>query len=190
MFRLLGGNLALDFVNTVGGRTPANSNRYEIERERLTKIDDLYDWALAAGVINASQRRKVVHDRNAAKIFARALRLREALYRLFLGSRRDLDVLNDELSIARTHERLRIVEGRVQSIWDDDRALDLPLWEVARAAAALLTSDQLARVRQCPGESCGWLFLDTSRNHSRQWCEMNDCGNLAKVRRFRERQKA
>jgi predicted RNA-binding Zn ribbon-like protein len=194
MFRLLGGNLALDFVNTVGGRTPANSNRYEIEREHLTLIDDLYDWALAAGILNASERRRLAsearaHPRLASSVFARSIRLRESLYRLFVGTHK-LDVLNDELSIARTHERLSAVEGRVQPVWDDDRALDRPLWDVARAAAALLTSDQLSRVRQCPGESCGWLFLDTSRNRSRQWCDMNDCGNLAKVRRFRERQKA
>ena len=194
MFRLLGGNLALDFVNTVGGRTPANANRYEIDREHLTTIDDLYEWALVAGVINASRHRKLVNDarahpRLASSVFARALRLRESLYRLFVGTHK-LDVLNDELSIARTHERLGVIEGQVQPIWDDDRALDLPLWEVARAAAALLTSDQLERVRQCPGESCGWLFVDTSRNRSRQWCDMNDCGNLAKVRRFRERRKA
>lgn len=194
MFRMLGGNLALDFVNTVGGRTPANSNRYEIDRERLTSIDDLYEWALVAGIINASERRRLAnearaHPRAAANVFARAVRLREVLYRLFVGTHK-LDALNDELKIARSHERLGFAGGRVQPIWDDDTALDRPLWDVARAAAVLLTSDQLERVRQCPGESCGWLFVDTSRNRSRQWCDMNDCGNLAKVRRFRERQKA
>ena len=65
--------------------------------------------------------------------------------------------------------------------------LESPLWPVARAAAALLTSPELARLRQCGGDDCGWLFLDGSRNHSRQWCTMEDCGNLSKVRRFRER---
>lgn len=65
--------------------------------------------------------------------------------------------------------------------------LESPLWAVARSAAALVTSPDLARLRRRGGEACGWLFLDRSRNHSRQWCTMEDCGNLAKVRRFRAR---
>ncbi|MGA2590961.1 MAG: CGNR zinc finger domain-containing protein [Bryobacteraceae bacterium] len=36
---------------------------------------------------------------------------------------------------------------------------------------------------------CGWMFLDTTRNRSRQWCDMRDCGNRAKVRRFREKRR-
>jgi predicted RNA-binding Zn ribbon-like protein len=64
------------------------------------------------------------------------------------------------------------------------------LWPVARSAAELLTSGDLARVGQCPGEECGWLFLDTSRAGRRQWCDMADCGNLAKVRRFRDQRRA
>jgi predicted RNA-binding Zn ribbon-like protein len=56
-----------------------------------------------------------------------------------------------------------------------------------RAAAALLVSPEQARLRRCGGDGCGWLFLDRSRNRSRHWCTMDDCGNLSKVRRFRRR---
>jgi len=63
------------------------------------------------------------------------------------------------------------------------------LWPVARAATALLTSSDLARVRECADDACGWLFLDHSRNGSRRWCDMADCGNRAKARRYRERRK-
>ncbi|MCB0153982.1 MAG: CGNR zinc finger domain-containing protein, partial [Anaerolineae bacterium] len=55
------------------------------------------------------------------------------------------------------------------------------------SAAELLTSDRLNRVGQCAGESCGWLFLDTTRNHSRRWCEMEHCGNRAKAKRHYRR---
>ena len=58
-----------------------------------------------------------------------------------------------------------------------------PLWPVLWSAADLLTSDRLARVRSCGDPRCGWLFLDTSRNRSRRWCDMADCGNRAKARR-------
>jgi predicted RNA-binding Zn ribbon-like protein len=59
---------------------------------------------------------------------------------------------------------------------------------VVRAASDLLTSDALARVRQCADGSCAWLFLDTTRNRTRRWCDMKACGNRNKVRRFRKPQ--
>ena len=63
------------------------------------------------------------------------------------------------------------------------------LWPIALSAASVFGSDEVSRLKQCGGASCGWLFLDTTRNHSRQWCRMADCGNVAKVRRFRRRQR-
>jgi predicted RNA-binding Zn ribbon-like protein len=76
---------------------------------------------------------------------------------------------------------------RFSFTWQDLPALDQMLWPIVRSTADLLTSGELERVRQCPGEECGWLFLDASRSGRRQWCDMAECGNLAKVRRFRER---
>jgi predicted RNA-binding Zn ribbon-like protein len=100
----------------------------------------------------------------------------------------DLAALNAELVACRSRERLIARREGLRWEWHDAaRHLESPLWPVARAAAALLTSPELARLRQCGGDDCGWLFLDRSRNRSRQWCTMEDCGNLSKVRRFRER---
>jgi predicted RNA-binding Zn ribbon-like protein len=71
------------------------------------------------------------------------------------------------------------------------QALDRMLWDVARSSIDLLTSDDLPRVGQCADErGCGWLFLDMSRNHSRQWCNMGGCGNRAKARRHYSKVKA
>jgi predicted RNA-binding Zn ribbon-like protein len=61
------------------------------------------------------------------------------------------------------------------------------LWPVVLAAADLLTSGDRARIHECAGPGCGWLFLDTSRNRRRRWCTMQGCGNRAKARRFYER---
>jgi predicted RNA-binding Zn ribbon-like protein len=167
---MLGGALCLDFINTVGGREETKGG-YVVVRERLEKPERLREWA----------KRKDTPD------LRRAIRFREALYRIFkaaIDERRphaeDLAALNRELAA----ERLTFRSGRF-TLGDDDSLLSI----IARDAVRLLTSDELSRVRQCGGESCGWLFLDTSRNRSRQWCDMRDCGNLAKVRRFRERQK-
>ena len=72
--------------------------------------------------------------------------------------------------------------------WKRDDGLDRILWPVAWSAAELLTEGPLARVREYPGDdNCGWLFLDTSRNGSRRWCDMSTCGNRAKARRYYRR---
>jgi len=51
----------------------------------------------------------------------------------------------------------------------------------------VLTGEALARVRECGGTACNWLFLDESRNRSRRWCSMESCGNRAKARRHYHR---
>jgi predicted RNA-binding Zn ribbon-like protein len=79
-------------------------------------------------------------------------------------------------------------EGKFRWIAYGRAQADTILMAVADSAAELLTSDSLPRVRQCGGLNCGWLFLDTTRNRSRRWCDMKDCGNRAKVRRYRQRQ--
>jgi len=72
---------------------------------------------------------------------------------------------------------------------------DVPAWLVAdRLAAACVELVQTVEVRQlkaCPLDQggCGWLFVDHSRNGSRRWCTMDDCGAHAKARRLTERRR-
>jgi predicted RNA-binding Zn ribbon-like protein len=123
--------------------------------------------------------------------------LREAMYRVFHSvvrstqpSKGDLDILNRELLKARAHERLiRTTEGFTFEWKGQVHELDRILWPIVHSAAEFLTDADLSRLRECGGEDCGWLFEDTSRNRSRQWCYMQGCGNLSKVRRFRRRRK-
>ena len=204
-WRLVGGRLSLDFVNTVvwrgsarrrtGAATPARLRQVE----KLIRFDDLLSWAAAAGAVTpaeAGRMRRAAsrQPRQAARALAQAIGLREALHRVVSAvvdgrtpGAPDLDVLNRALATARAHERLTATRGRFALTWDEAATLDRPLWPIARDASGLLASARLDRVRRCGGEDCGWFFLDTTRNHSRQWCDMRDCGNLAKVRRFRER---
>jgi predicted RNA-binding Zn ribbon-like protein len=62
---------------------------------------------------------------------------------------------------------------------------------VAQDAADLLAGTDLTRLGCCPVDAggCGWLFLDHSRNHSRRWCTMADCGTEVKARRLTERRR-
>jgi predicted RNA-binding Zn ribbon-like protein len=55
---------------------------------------------------------------------------------------------------------------------------------IIHSAADLMISQELRKVKKCSDPVCGWLFLDISRNQSRRWCDMQDCGNRAKASRF------
>ncbi|MBZ5595412.1 MAG: ABATE domain-containing protein [Acidobacteriia bacterium] len=206
--KFIGGRLCLDFVNTVGGRVSSRAARIGLRdyadtvvRDKIAGYDDLMTWAQLAGVMTQAEarsmaRRASAHRKKAASVLARAATLREALYRIFKSvverwppHAADVDVLRRELAVSRGHERLIPSPGGFAWNWEDrPDALDRVLWPVAKSAAELLTSRELAKVRQCGGDECGWMFLDTSRNRSRQWCDMRDCGNRSKVRRFRQRQ--
>jgi predicted RNA-binding Zn ribbon-like protein len=65
--------------------------------------------------------------------------------------------------------------------------LDLPEWALACSSEQFLTSSAMDQVRSCGSETCRWLFYDTSKNHSRRWCDMKICGNRMKARRFQQR---
>lgn len=194
---LIGGELALDFTNTV------SDHDIEAPKEHLQSYIALLAWARHTGVLtNAAalrlQQKAAREPVEAHAVLERAISLRESLYRIFLAAAGgdksapgDLNVLNGCLARALPHAR--IVCAPEGLTWDWDRsedALDQILWPVARSAADLLTSDRIGRVRECNGDTCGWLFVDTSKNHSRRWCSMSDCGNRAKAHRFYKRKRA
>ena len=204
--KLVGGRLCLDFVNSVGARSLASPSKrvdkeaYLVKEDKLNDYGDLLAWSQHVGLLTARETQKLLRESRqrqteAASVFARAIALREAIYFLckaILNKTRpqppDLERLNQELAIA--HGRVRVARGEENFVWewtDTRNALDRMLWLIADSAAELLTTGDLTRLRECGGEDCGWLFEDTSKNRSRQWCDMRDCGNLAKVRRFRRR---
>ncbi len=201
--KLVGGRLCLDFINTVDGRksdSPRNESRSIVLGDKLTEYSDLVEWSRHAGIVTPTEAQRMIqaskrNTREAREVLDRAIALREALYRIckaIMTGRRpqtlDLETMNDELLRARTHERLAHEANGFTWEWvGTEAALDRMLWSIAHSAAELLTTADLSRLRECSGEQCGWLFEDTSRNRSRQWCDMQDCGNLAKVRRYRTR---
>ena len=201
-FKYIGGIECLDLVNTVGARVPGRPpHAWRIERDKFGGYDDLLLWAKGAGLVTPEEVARVVrraraHPAEATAAFERAVALREALHRMFTAAidgrspaRDDARLLLDEVARARARQRLVVDGSRLAWAVSEPDALDSFFGSVARSAAHLLTSDELELVRRCGGDDCGWLFLDVSRNHARQWCDMRDCGNLAKVRRFRERQR-
>jgi len=201
---LIGGRLCLDFVNTVGGWQPAPADKKKDaptpRADKLVDYADLLAWSLHVHLLTAAEaqaleRAAKVSGNEAAAVLHRALALRAAIHRLCravihgqTAPESELVCLNHELGIA--HGRVRLAAGKANFVWewtDTRHALDQMLWRIADSAAELLTTGDLSRLRECGGEDCGWLFEDTSKNGRRQWCDMQTCGNLAKVRRFRER---
>lgn len=193
VFDFSGGQLSLDFANTVSGSRARPT-------DRLVTYSDLLSWGRQAGVltIRAGQRLGQAAGRrreDAAKTLADAVGFRETLFRLFAGvihgqppDSGDLAVLNAALSKAMARSRLVRTPGGLSWGWTEDpEALDQMLWPVARSAADLLVSPELQRIRKCAGTNCDWLFMDMSKNHSRRWCDMRECGNRAKARRYYER---
>ena len=170
------GRLSLDFCNSI------SPTRRPTLRDRIQNPDDFLGWARRAGV--------KLDETPAAKTLARLHRLRSALIGIFhaLAEQRspsegDIVVLNEELAEARAAERL-VPEGTGFAVADSSpQVIDRFRHAIARDAGALLTGD-LRRVKRCPSHDCLWLFHDDSKNLSRRWCAMDDCGTLEKVRRY------
>ncbi len=196
--KLIGERLCLDFVNTVDARLRQNAPSY------INSYADLITWSEHVGIISDAAAARLLqeaakHPKAAKATLTQAIELREAMYRVFYAvvqeasvQTANLDVLNTALAAAMVRARLMpTAEGFVWGWPEHDNALDQMLWPIVRDAAELLTSGELGLVRECQSESgCGWLFVDTSKNHRRRWCSMEECGNTAKVRRFRERRSA
>lgn len=194
----VGGSPAVDFVNTVSAWNVGAEER----REYLPDFDAFLQWSEIVDLLwpkaTAHFRSRPPKEREAAH--AKALRLRQSLYGVFAARAHGeplpqsaLDCLNE---VVRETVAWRRIAGSESSgrrdiccVWDfTDAPAVAALGPVAWSAAEILENAELDRVKECPGERCGWLFFDTSRNRSRNWCSMKSCGNSAKVRRFRERQ--
>lgn len=65
----------------------------------------------------------------------------------------------------------------------------LIMWHITYSFAQLLCKPEIDRLKVCSNQNCEWVFLDESRNKTRRWCDSKVCGNIMKVRRFRNRQK-
>lgn len=192
--QLVGGALSLDFTNTAG------NHESPLPSEHLLNYADLVEWSRHAGIIDNQVARRLLDNAarrpdKASQVLERAIALREAMYRIFLAASTgaapratDMELLNRSLADAMAHARLIEMDGGFGWDWThQEDALDSMLAPITRSAGDLLTSDDLSRVRECDGDTCGWLFIDKSKNHSRRWCAMNDCGNRAKARRHYKR---
>jgi predicted RNA-binding Zn ribbon-like protein len=204
---LVGGHPALDLVNTVErGRTAPGGQPLDY----LTDPPALLRWAHRVNLVDEAEARAVTdsweQDPSSAHAALAAVRdTREALHLALLAT---IDAVPSDTgtvaaALERLHSRWAAAVGRSRLVLGPERATPAQLAvgltpgllvpdRAADAAVDVLRTADLARLRRCPPDAggCGWVFLDHSRNGSRRWCRMADCGTTAKARRLTERRRA
>jgi predicted RNA-binding Zn ribbon-like protein len=177
-FIYVGGRRCLNFVGTMKHR---NSSREEL----LTESKLLSDWAVQAGLVDTAI--DVTEDD-----LASAIELREAIYRTISaqldGHRHqaaDVELLNERAAQTQLTPRLLETGGTRR----DGTAAQL-LASLAADLLELMAGPDIANVKRCSHPDCTRLYVDSSRAKNRHWCGMGTCGNKAKVKAFRERQRA
>jgi predicted RNA-binding Zn ribbon-like protein len=198
-FELDGGTVCLDFVNTVSGMRGASN-----PRDRLQGYEDLVYWAEQVGLIDARQASELYgraqrDPARAAQAFREAISRREALHDVVLAAVDSrptptvaLETVNRWIADALVHRRFRAADGGgFEAVLEDDGDLLALLRPVALDAADLLErevgSDLVGACEERLVGRGAWLFLDSTRNHSRRFCSMKECGNRAKQRRHYQR---
>jgi predicted RNA-binding Zn ribbon-like protein len=195
----IGGHPALDLCNTVSWRLDATRTI-----ERLTDPATLVDWFCSltddADSADSAARARLAddlaaHPRNAAQALQAVRDLREATTRLLDAHLDSAPAEPEDLaSVSRAWRAALAVADAPASLplrpTIDPSTLPLVAACLSLTVADLLREPDLSALRRCDGEACGWLFLDTTRNHSRRWCDALDCGNRARVRAYSRRHRA
>jgi predicted RNA-binding Zn ribbon-like protein len=206
-----GGVHCLDFANTLeprGGPPPLELPPDFRFRDELATYEDLVAWAVHKGTIEPATALGLLDDaeqsaNEANATLERAHLLRDAIYRAFWSiaagnspAPGDLSTIMREYADATTHARLVDSGTAIEWQWAaDEPSLAHPLWAVARSAVDLLTTGDRRRIKVCPGPGrsplpCAWLFYDTTKNGSRRWCSMDDCGAATKAKLQTARRRA
>jgi predicted RNA-binding Zn ribbon-like protein len=192
---IVGGNLALNFANTQSGPPGGQA-----DVESLASYEDLVAWAVRVGEVGSPDADDLVRQarrrpRDAAAAFEQASELRDRIFTIFVSIAADTEPSADALARLRDDEAEALAHATLAAspsgfawTWSRPGDLDGLRWPIVHAAATLLTEGPLERVKNCGG--CRYLFLDETKNGSRRWCSMADCGTRAKMRRFVARRSA
>jgi predicted RNA-binding Zn ribbon-like protein len=193
--RIVGGDLALDFLNTLTGPPDGPP-----DGDALLGYEDLVLWARHVGELDDREAAALIEagrgdPTGAAATFDRALAVRSNLHAVFSAVAHGEDApasglaaLRDAETTALEHARLVPDGQHLAWSWGHELGLARPLWPVVHAAVELVIGARLGRVKQCGG--CRYLFVDASKNNSRRWCAMEDCGTAAKSKTFVARRRA
>lgn len=189
-FELVGGDPALDFLNTIHDYTK------EPRRDYLTSYDEALRWGAATGLVAPAEARRAAARDDGSEL-QRLIELRAVLERIataLMAGRApappDLDALSAAAAESASAARLRRGRaGTLDRIIDvEDAGASVLRLRIVDAALALFGGGQVYRMKSCAG--CGWFFVDETKNRSRRWCSMATCGASAKSRRYYRKAKA
>lgn len=197
-YMMVGERLCMDFINTVSWR-----ESLEKRRDWFTSYEKMVDWSIHAGAITEQQANELLFKAKekpseAGEVLKQAIELREVMYRIFKSITQEAPIDPSDLEhfnkyVSHFYQRIKLTDEKDQFVFKfrlSEENLDMMLPPILQSAVDLLVSrNDLERVKQCEGDPCGWLFYDTSRNKSRRWCSMADCGNRAKARRFYQKER-
>jgi len=197
-FNFNAGRLVLNFLNTVDERPGYDSDSPSAPTELLCSPEILLSWFDTAGVfslgwIDQVRAQCLGNTRSAESLLLEVVSLRERLFPILLKLARgvglsglDLSTLNEDFSRLPPRKLIRR-NGSLVVDWDEAPSCNPGMFvaPIIQDAVDLLTSPAARKVKVCAAADCGWLFLDTSKSGKRRWCDMADCGNREKQRRFR-----
>lgn len=186
----IGGDAALDFVNTVSGRDQS-------PRDWIDSYARLLEWAALVRLLPERNLRALTRKMHgepaaAARALTRAKELREELFALVSAMAAGNTPPKSALATLREHwlagtdaHELRFEKGQVSADVRADAAdFDLVAAMVAYRMVEHVLSQPVDRLRMCGGTNCAWVFIDSSKAGRRRWCDMAVCGNVAKAQRF------
>ena len=178
------GKLCLDFCNTLS-RGPG-----EGPRDRIDSAAAFSAWAKRLGRENVPPPGpETLADLR--RFRAALLGIIDATVQNTVRDHANIQVLEAEIAVFRRSERLIPVDNRGFALVDSTvNPVEKLRHDIARNAAEILLGDEISRIKRCPNDTCRWVFFDASRNLSRRWCAMDDCGARDKVRRYRKRKAA
>ena len=189
LFKLNAEHVALDFVNTLDDRYAPGG-----PRELLPSYAELIRFCRQAGILTHAEAARLspLPGASQEKALRSAIELRELLARVFYRwverrspSAEDRIALEEWSATCARHRELRWKNGHLEWTWKALAAeAEAPALLLAQRGLDLLTGDEPPRLHTCASETCRWLFLDTSKNRTRRWCDMKICGNRAKARRY------
>jgi predicted RNA-binding Zn ribbon-like protein len=193
---LIGGHVALDFVNTLGGSPNGADDEY------LVEYGDLLTWLARVGLLTPQRHRALGHaathdSAGAVRVLDDVRDLRASLDSILRCHLTNEAADNDHLEVIRSayaqaadHAILEHQAASYRFSWNasDTVALRWPQWTLADVSIDLLTNAPLHLLGRC--QHCRWMFLDHSRNHTRRWCSMQSCGAIMKMRRYRDARSA
>jgi len=195
-YELIAAHPVLDLVNTLDWRFRDGNSEELLDTHR-----NLLRFLEQSGLLTPGQTGRMargVSGKDTSRIVEAVRELREAVAEVLYAM---LDRRKPTAASIKTLEACFKAASKHQSLsWSDSGLIwdwpliasspDLPLWILSLSASKLLTSNEIEKIRACDNPECRWLFLDTSKNHTRRWCDMKICGNRMKARRFKAQHRA